>query len=271
MIDAYFVPLPVDKKISMKQFIMKYILFIFSCLSIPLVYGQSASGYLPVSDFSNAAFTLAVYEVNFEGVQQNSNSGRLPYASIKGSPFYVDQFRPADLFGANGKYSGRMQVKLNMASQEVYFIGEKDNEYVAPSSFSKRVVIFSDNAGKDTLAIFERNIPGMQLNNRPIADYVEEMVDGKVKLYKYTKRYVASADSMFGTLKRYYFANTVHYFLSDEKDVLLIKKMNLSGIADLLGDRGTVLKWAEQNRLNPKREEDLIALIRRWNFEIAYK
>jgi hypothetical protein len=132
-------------------------------------------------------------------------------------------------------------------------------------------VIFSDDAGKDTLAVFERNIPGLQLNNRPIADYVEEMVNGKVKLYKYTKRYVASADSLFGTLKRYYFANTEHYFLSDERDVLLIKKMNLSGIADLLGDRGTLLKWAEQNRLNPKREEDLVALIRRWNFEIAYK
>lgn len=271
MIDAYFVPLPIDKKFNMKQFIIKNILFIFSCLSIPFVYGQTASGYLPVSDFSNAAFTLAVHEVNFEGVQQNSNSGRLPYASIKGSPFYLDQYQAADLFGANGKYSGRMQVKLNLASQEVYFIGEKDNEYVAPASFSKRVVIFSDNEAKDTLAIFERNIPGMQLNNRPIADYVEEMVNGKVKLFKYTKRYVASADSMFGTLKRYYFANTVHYFLSDEKNVLLIKKMNLSAIADLLGDRGTLLKWAEQNRLNPKREEDLIALIRKWNFEIAYK
>lgn len=255
----------------MKQFIIKYILLVLFCLSIPFVYGQSGQGYLPVSDFSNAAFTLAVYEVNFEGVQQNSNSGRLPYASIKGSPFYMDQYHPADLFGANGKYSGRMQVKLNMASQEVYFIGEKDKEYVAPLSFSKRVVIFSDDAGKDTLAVFERNIPGLQLNNRPIADYVEEMVNGKVKLYKYTKRYVASADSLFGTLKRYYFANTEHYFLSDERDVLLIKKMNLSGIADLLGDRGTLLKWAEQNRLNPKREEDLVALIRRWNFEIAYK
>jgi hypothetical protein len=268
MIKAYVVPLGVYKKYSMKQFLIKYILFILSCLSVPFVNGQ---GYLPVSDFSNAAFTLAVHEINFEGVQQNSISGRLPYTSIKGSPFYVDQYHSADLFGANGKYGGRMQVKLNMATQEVYFIGEKDNEYVAPASFSKRVVIFSDNAGKDTLAIFERNIPGMQLNNRPIADYVEEMVNGQVKLYKYTKRYVASADSMFGTLKRYYFANTVHYFLSDAREVLLIKKMNLSSIADILGDRGTLTRWAEQNRLNPKREEDLIAMIRRWNFEIANK
>ncbi len=253
----------------MNLLIKKYILIIISCLPLSVLYGQSGSGYLPVSDFSNAAYTLAVYEINFEGVSQSSSFGKLPYSSIKGSPFYTDQFHAADLYGEKGKYAGRMQVKLNMATQEVHFIGEKEKEYVAPVAYAKRVVVFSENDGKDTLAIFERDVPGIELNGRPIKDYVEEMVSGKIKLHKYTRRYVASADSMFGTLKRYYFANNLHYFISNGSDVQHIKKMNLSSIADLLGDRGSLLKWAEQNRLNPKREEDLVALIKRRNFEIV--
>jgi len=258
-------------KSYMNLVIKKYILLIISSLSVSVLIGQSSQGFLPVSDFSNAAFTLAVHEINFEGVSQSSSFGKLQYSSIKGSPFYTDQFHAADLYGEKDKYAGRMQVKLNMATQEVHFIGEKDKEYVAPVAYAKRVVFFSENDGKDTLSIFERDVPGIQLNGRPIKDYVEEMVSGKIKLHKYTRRYVASADSMFGTLKRYYFANTVHYFLSIGIDVQLIKKMNLSNIADLLGDRGSLLKWAEQNRLNPKKEEDLVALIKRRNFEIVHQ
>jgi hypothetical protein len=253
----------------MKLLMMKYLLILISCLPFTSLLGQAGQGYLPVSDFSNAAFTLAVHEINFEGVQQQNGNGRLSYSSIKGSPFYIDQFHAADLYGSKGNYAGRMQVKLNMATQEVHFIGEKEKEYVAPVAYAKKVVVFSDSTGKDTLSIFERNVPGMQLNGRPITDYVEEMVNGKIKLHKYTRRYVASADSMFGTLKRYYFANTVHYFISNGTDVHLIKKMNLSHIADLLGDKGSLLQWAEQNRLNPKREEDLVAIIKRRNFEFV--
>lgn len=269
MIEAYFVPLYASL-IYMKQLAVKYFLIVMSLLSLSFVNGQAAQGYLPVSDFSNAAFTLAVHEINFEGVQQ-SNAGRLPYTSIKGSPYYTDLFHHADLYGSNGKYAGRMKARLNIATQEVHFIGKNENEYVAPASFSKRIFLYSDSLGNDTLAVFERDVDGLQLNGRTIHDYVEEMVTGKVKLYKYTKRYVASADSMFGTLKRYYFANTVNYFLSIGQDVLQIKKMNLSGIADLLGDKGVLYNWAVQKKLNPKREEDLVALIKRWNLEITHQ
>ncbi len=255
----------------MKKFVRKHILFIITLLPVSFVCAQGGQGYFPVSDFSNAAYTLAVHEVNFEGVPQTSNFAKLPYSSIKGSPFFLEQFYMGDLYGTNGKYAGRMQVKLNLASQEVHFIGEKGNEYVAPVSFSKRIIIFSDTSANDTLSVFERNVPGLQLNGRPITDFVEEMVAGKIKLYKYTKRYVASADSMFGTLKRYYFANTVHYFIANGNEVQLIKKMNLSNIADLVGDRGTLVSWADKNKLNPRKEEDLIALIKRRNFEIIHQ
>jgi hypothetical protein len=76
---------------------------------------------------------------------------------------------------------------------------------------------------------------------------------------------------MFGTLKRYYFANTVHYFIANGNEVQLVKKMNLSNIADLVGDKGTLVSWADKNKLNPRKEEDLISLIKRRNFEIIHQ
>ena len=57
-------------------------------ITSPALFGQN--GYLPRESFEGASYTLAVYEVNFEGVQ-NSNKFRLPYSSVKGSPFFNDE------------------------------------------------------------------------------------------------------------------------------------------------------------------------------------
>ncbi|MFM1794362.1 MAG: hypothetical protein RL642_747, partial [Bacteroidota bacterium] len=60
-----------------KYFVVKNIVvFAFLLLTQGLL---AQNGYLPRESFEGAAYTLAVHEVNFEGVQTNSKM-RLPYS-----------------------------------------------------------------------------------------------------------------------------------------------------------------------------------------------
>jgi hypothetical protein len=68
---------------------MKNIFFLLTFFYATSLVAQN--GYLPRESFEGAAYRLAVYEVNFEGVQSNGKM-RLPYSSVKGSPYFNDEF-----------------------------------------------------------------------------------------------------------------------------------------------------------------------------------
>lgn len=216
------------------------------------------AGYLPKEDFSGAAYTLAVHEVNFEGVDSKS-SARLPYDRIKGSPYNVDGFTAANFFkSVKGKWVGTVQARLNLATHEVHFIGENGKEFIAPAELSG-VVEFGPKEK------YIRNVFGLMVNNKPLLGYAQELVDGEATLLKFTKRYVASADSMFGTLKRYYFASNQYYFIQTASTVTQLKKMSQDILELILPPTGEMNLWIKKNALNFRREEDVIKYVQEWN------
>jgi hypothetical protein len=244
------------KKISYKG-------LLFFALNALMCYSWAQGTYLPREDFSGAAYTLAVHEVNFEGVQ-NASKLRLPYSSVKGSPYLTESFLQADFYSPKGKMVGRQMARINLATQEIHFIGEKEQEFVAPSELSNKVVFHSPEKA-DTFALFLRFVPGLQLGAKPLTDYVQQLTFGEAVLYKHAKRYVASADSMFGTLKRYYFATTTSYFLKLDADPQYINKFSLSALLSILPQSEGMVAWSKSNKINIRKEEDLIALINHWN------
>lgn len=221
------------------------------------------NGYLPRESFEGAAYTLAVHEVNFEGVQSSSKM-RLPYSSVKGSPYFNDEFLWGTFYDQKGKVTGKQKARVNLASHEIHFIGEKESEYVAPYELANRVVL-SHEQKNDTVAVFTRLVPGLQFNNKPLTDYVQQLTFGEAVLYKHTKRYVASADSMFGTLKRYYFATQNSYFLKFDADPVYVNKLSLNALLSILPESKGLLEWSKKNKINIRKEEDLVALIEEWN------
>lgn len=246
---------------------MKQLLYMISLFIATNVVAQN--GYLPRESFEGASYTLAVHEVNFEGVQSSSKM-RLPYSSVKGSPFYNDELLWATFYDQKGKVTGKQKAKVNLASHEIHFIGEKEMEYVAPFELANKVVLSHEHKA-DTVAVFARLVPGLQFNNKPLADYVQQLTFGEAVLYKHTKRYVASADSMFGTLKRYYFASQYSYFLKFDADPVYVNKLSLNALLSILPESKGLLEWAKKNKINVRKEEDLISLIQEWNKTASIK
>ncbi|MBM3445178.1 MAG: hypothetical protein FJX88_01425 [Bacteroidetes bacterium] len=237
----------------MRLFIVTWIY----CMIAATVCGQS--GYLPREDFSGAAYTLAVHEVNFEGVDNKGGGLRLSYDKIKGSPYYNDSFQIAKFFKSNGAAAvGELKARLNLATHEVHFIGEGGKEFIAPAQLSSRITF---NNG----AVFMLNTSEFQFNKKSLNGYSQVLVDGRVALYKYIKRTVSSADSMFGTLKRYYFSTSQLYFVKHNNKIIQLKKMNEDAIFEIVPPDNAMTKWLSTNKMNLKREEDLVAYLKKWN------
>jgi hypothetical protein len=229
----------------------------FNCMIAATVCGQS--GYLPREDFSGAAYTLAVHEVNFEGFDSKGGGLRLSYDKIKGSPYYNDSFQIAKFYKSTGAAAvGELKARLNLATHEVHFIGEGGREFIAPTQLSNRIT-FSNGA------VFMLNSDDFQFNKKSLIGYSQVLVEGKVALYKYIKRTVSSADSMFGTLKRYYFSTSQLYFVKYNDKITHLKKMNDEAIFEIAPPDNAMSNWLSTNKMNLKREEDLVAYLKKWN------
>jgi hypothetical protein len=91
------------------------------------------------------------------------------------------------------------------------------------------------------------------------------LIDRKITLYKYVKKTVSSADSMFGTLKRYFFSTSQLYYVKYNNKITHLKKINEDAIFEIAPPDNTITKWLSANKMNLKREEDLVAYLKKWN------
>lgn len=229
-------------------------------------FSQSQGGvsYLPVPDLSAATYTLAVHEVNFEGVS-NIGKQRLSYDQVKGSPFYYEDFHQAEIFMADGRSLGRYMVKFNLLTQEFHFLGKDKAEMVVPNDLARKIVVYDQSDTALQKAVFVRTLDFTSTNGKSIGDYAEQLNKGQAVLYKITKKNVVTADSLFGTLKRYYFGTTYAYYVGLNGQVVPLKKLSEDAIFTALPAMGKLEDWARKNKINLKKEEGVLALMLQWN------
>lgn len=225
---------------------------------------ERGMSYLPVPDLSTAAYTLAVHEVNFEGVS-NLGKQRLTYDQVKGSPFYNNDFQQAEIFMADGRSLGRYMVKFNLLTQEFHFLGKDKAEMVVPNDLARRIVVYDQSDTTLQKAVFVRTVDFTLPSAKPMGDYAEQLNKGQAVLYKIAKKNIVTADSLFGTLKRYYFGTTYAYYIGVNGHVIPLKKLSEDAIFTALPAIGKLEDWARKNKINLKKEEGVLALMHQWN------
>lgn len=232
--------------------------------TITIAQTERGMSYLPVPNLSTAAYTLAVHEVNFEGVP-NAGRQRLTYDQVKGSPFYNEDFQQAEIFMADGRSLGRYMVKFNLLTQEFHFLGKDKAEMVVPNDLARRIVVYDKSDTTLQKAVFVRTVDFTLPSAKPMGEYAEQMNKGQAVLYKVAKKNVVTADSLFGTLKRYYFGTTYAYYVGLNGNVTPLKKLSEDAIFTALPAIGKLEDWARKNKINLKKEEGVVALMHQWN------
>lgn len=190
----------------------------------------------------------------------NGTNPRIRYEKIKGSPFYNPEWLKADLSQPDGKSFGTYPVRLNLATHEVHFTDKKGYELAAnDNSVAKVVFIDSTNNGKPRKT-FRNDYEGVTANYGKNKKYAEELNDGHFSLLKVTIREGREADSMFGTLKRYYFIDRIDYFVRAGKRVEKIRKLTQDEVMTVLPGNRDAVEYIKANKLNLKKEEDVVRL-----------
>lgn len=190
-------------------------------------------------------------------------SKRIPYDKIKGSPFWSDEYKLAALYSGENIISIR-PIKLNLATNEIYF-SKNDEELVLESIDVGKLIFYQGGDTSVTAATFINKVPNLSINGLRVDDFVQVLNQEKYQLLKYTKRIVRDEDSLFGTQKRYFFRDELHYFVRVDDKIDKIKKLNEEYLFSLLPSSSNHKAWIKDNKINFKKEEDLIRFLNYYN------
>ena len=186
---------------------------------------------------------------------------KIPYERIKGSPFLDPRWRKASLLQVDGSSLGRHDVRLNLVTHEVHFLDRNGVELAANDRTVSRVV-FTDSTPQGLKPVVYRS--DYDVVNRYYgagSRYARELNQGPVSLLKVTVRTCMIGDSLFGTLKRFYFADRIDYFLRVRKRIEKLKKLSEDELHLHLTGLLRNDDWIRRTKAKLSREEDAVRYI----------
>jgi len=197
----------------------------------------------------------------------DGQKSRIPYTKITGNAFSHDQWNLADLYLHRGKLFGHYQARLNLATHELHFL-RKGEELVAPPELIEKVIFYKGTDTTQILSIFRNDFPEINHTNKGSLKYVQELNQGKAVLLKMTQKIVQSADSLFGTMKRYYFKTEQKYFLRLNQKTDPLKKMNKENLFAILPAAHQFEIWIKENKIRFSNENDIIKFLDYYNVQV---
>ncbi len=212
-----------------------------------------------ITNLRDAKFSRIIDEVTVYG-----GDNKIPYSTIKGSRFWRDEWQKAGLFNKN-TLLGIIPAKLNLINSELHIL--KDKEELVITDDITTLIFFKENDTSISTASFIKNVPNLFFENKKMNDFVQVLNYGNYQLLKYTTRKVSSADSLFRTLKRYYFSDDNFYFLRSGDKVERIKKLNKENVMAFLPSSSAYANWISANKIDFKKERDVIRFLDYYNAE----
>ena len=201
--------------------------------------------------------------VRVSGIQNLSD--RLSYEKISGSPFWHDEWQLASLYGATEREKWLCRVKLNFATGELYYLDKEEKEWATEDGLVKKIVFHNSNDTSVATAVFVLNPYTVRLNQETRHTYLQVLNDGAYQLLKLNERILGSADSLFGTLKRYFFKDESVYYISHDQTLNTLKKLDRDNLLQFLPGSSAHNDWARQNKINLKKEEDVLRFMNYFN------
>lgn len=245
------------KNLHLKPF--SFLLYLLLLVSIcPLVVGAQDGVLIETLPSTKADGTINIYG-------RGNLSNRIPYDKITGNAFWKAEWVPATLIGRNKKERWEQEVKLNMATHEIYYRKPNGEEEVVNEGLVKKLQIHEPNAPEKITAVFLNGITEPYVSEEPIKELFQVLNEGKYQLMKMDNRKLLEGDSLFGTMKRYYFKNEVKYFLANNYVVSLLKKLNKETILQLAPAGKNEQEWLLQNKIDLKKEADIVRYFNQLN------
>lgn len=227
------------------------------CLLLISIGYQSNAQDLTIEPVSNykADGTINIYG-------RGNLTPKIPYENITGNAFWQTEWQPATLFGRNSKERWEQVVKLNMATNEIYFKDKKGEEQVVNAGYVKQVLFHEPNDPAKITAVFLNEVQEPYVIKEKLAALLQVLNKGKYQLLKQDSRKLMEGDSLFGTLKRYYFKYETKYFIANNYVINPIKKLTKENVLEFAPTVAALQTWLTQNKIDFKKESDVIQYLK---------
>lgn len=237
--------------------ILSNMIFISAFAQQQQAYSVQRDGFGNITNLRNAISVKMIDDVTIYG-----GDNKIEYSRVTGSRFWHDEWQKAALY-INNKMLGIIPVRLNLVNSELHVILNSEEQVITDDITS--VIFFKENDTSISTAAFIRHVPNLNLNNKKLDDFVQVLNYGNYQLLKYRKRYVVEGDSLFHTLKRYYFSDKVYYFMKSSAKVEKITRLSKENVLVFLPSSSSFTDWIKANNIDFKMESDVIRFLDYYN------
>ncbi|HET6769166.1 MAG TPA: hypothetical protein VFH08_17270 [Chitinophagaceae bacterium] len=189
----------------------------------------------------------------------------IPYDKIKGSPYWNKNWLKAFLFDQRDTSLGSYKARFNFATNELHYIDKRGKEQIAIPGTLNSIVFMRSDDSTQIGTVFRTNVPEVRKRTICKICFVQELNQGDVKLLKVTQRLLRTKDSLFGTLKTYYFYDHTEYFVQHGELYERIKRLNKDLVFGFIPGANDYKDWIKEKELRFSKEEDYLIFLNHYN------
>lgn len=183
---------------------------------------------------------------------------------VTGSPFLNDSWALAKITLSKGKEIGPLEIKLNIESNELYFLDSSGRELIAADGLIRKVDFVEFSSEDGIPYIFENGFPAIDHQN---ANYYYQVLSaGKIDLLAKRFKYVRTEkNDLSGEISKEFVEGgaVLYVYANDSMQQFHSTK---SFVLSLLKDKEETIKlFIEANKLNLKNVANLIELFNYYN------
>jgi len=184
--------------------------------------------------------------------------------AIAGSPFINGDWTPAKITLANGKEIGPLPVKLNIESNQLYFLDSTGKEMIAIEGLIKKID-FINYYSKDSIRyIFKSGYPNIDKQNE---NYIYQVfTEGKVELVAKKTKYIRTVkDELSGEISKDFVDGAAILYIYTFDNIQAFHPNKDFVLSLLIDKQEEVNTFINANKINLKKTSDLIKLFSYYN------
>jgi hypothetical protein len=231
---------------------------------------------LPVFLFVITLFTAytAPAQLNY---RSTNNGGMVQFADINGKslvndkydpaiegfPFIIREWMEADLLTKNGVEVKKVKVKLNIESNELYYLDSANTAWIAEEGTVKKISCVNLLSSEKIPYVFKCGYPPVDKQNSNY--YYQVLTEGKIELLKNNYKTIVSSKNDFSGEKRKEFVERSDNYVYSAKGITMLKN-DKSFLMELMKDKAAgVEEFLLSNKINFKKIQDIRKLINYYN------